>query len=116
MILKSRGEHRICLVNGIDIYIFPVLLANYILGTYSTVKASTVGINIYSVTAVVLQKELASFFGILLIPIMGIFSAYFYYSKDKMEGTSIHIRPTAVTEYILMPTAEALNVEYVPSI
>ena len=65
----------------------------------------------YLPPGVVLQKELASFFGILLIPIMGIFSAYFYYSKDKMEGTNTHTRPTAVTEYILMPTVEAVTVE-----
>ncbi len=42
-----------------------------------------------------LQNDLAIFFGILFIPILGIFSAYFYYSKDKASGVmeSILARP-----------------------
>jgi len=44
---------------------------------------------------VLLQDELSVFFGILLIPIFGIFSAYFYYSKDEVSGVmeSIIARP-----------------------
>jgi len=44
---------------------------------------------------ILLQDELESFFGVLLVPIMGIFSVYFYYSKDKTSGVleSIIVRP-----------------------
>ncbi|WP_287960027.1 ABC transporter permease subunit [Acidiplasma sp.] len=43
----------------------------------------------------ILNSELSTFFGILFIPILGIFSAYYYYSRDKMSGVmeSILVRP-----------------------
>ncbi len=49
----------------------------------------------YIKPGLILQDELAIFFGVLLIPMMGIFSAYFYYSKDKTSGVleSILVRP-----------------------
>ncbi|AGO60921.1 MULTISPECIES: ABC transporter permease subunit [Ferroplasma] len=57
----------------------------------------------------ILQDELAIFFGVLLIPIMGIFSAYFYYSKDKTSGVleSIIVRP--ITKGKLMMSRFAGN-------
>ncbi len=63
----------------------------------------------YLKPGVVLQKELASFFGILLIPIMGIFSAYFYYSKDKTSGVLESIISKPITKGKIMISRFAGN-------
>ena len=63
----------------------------------------------YIKPGVALQDELVIYFGILLIPIMSIFSAYFYYSKDKTSGVleSIIVRP--ITKGKLMVSRFAGN-------
>ena len=56
----------------------------------------------YIKPGVALQDALAEFFGILLIPILGIFSAYFYYSKDKASGVLESIIARPITKGKLM--------------
>ncbi len=84
---------NIYIVNGTGAVIVPFL--NY---QYTYIKPG-----------LILQDELAIFFGVLLIPIMGIFSAYFYYSKDKTSGVleSIIVRP--ITKGKLMMSRFAGN-------
>jgi ABC-2 type transport system permease protein len=56
----------------------------------------------YVKPGVALQDGLALYFGILLIPILGIFSAYFYYSKDKASGVLESIIARPITKGKLM--------------
>lgn len=56
----------------------------------------------YAKPGTLLQNDLALFFGILLIPIMAIFSAYFYYSKDKASGVMESIIARPITKGKLM--------------
>ena len=56
----------------------------------------------YIKPGVALQNDLAIYFGILLIPIMSIFSAYFYYSKDKTSGVLESIIARPITKGKLM--------------
>jgi ABC-2 type transport system permease protein len=56
----------------------------------------------YQKPGILLQNELVIFFGILLIPIMGIFSAYFYYGKDKTSGVLESIIARPITKGKLM--------------
>lgn len=56
----------------------------------------------YAKPGTLLQSELVLFFGILLIPIMAIFSAYFYYSKDKASGVMESIIARPITKGKLM--------------
>lgn len=63
----------------------------------------------YLKPGVLLQSELAVFFGVLLIPIMGIFSAYFYYSKDKTSGVLESIISKPITKGKIMISRFAGN-------
>ena len=56
----------------------------------------------YIKPGVALQNGLALYFGILLIPILGIFSSYFYYSKDKASGVLESIIARPITKGKLM--------------
>jgi ABC-2 type transport system permease protein len=56
----------------------------------------------YAKPGTLLQSDLALFFGMLLIPIMAIFSAYFYYSKDKASGVMESIIARPITKGKLM--------------
>ena len=73
--IKSTGityVKDLLILDSISPAYFPDLLANYILGTYSTFKASAVGINIYSVTAV----------GLVWVLVPSILSLYFARKRD----------------------------------
>jgi ABC-2 type transport system permease protein len=63
----------------------------------------------YIKPGVALQNGLAIYFGILLIPIMAIFSAYFYYSKDKTSGVLESIIARPITKGKLMISRFAGN-------